>query len=49
MGLKVDVCYIALPFCNNWVDLPVFSAYVKLLQNQTFYTDGDCELSLCPR
>lgn len=50
MGLKVDVCYTAFWFCNNcWVDLPVFIAYIKLLQNQTFYTDGDYELSVCPR
>lgn len=49
MGLKVDICYKALRFCTNCrVDLPVFIAYVKL-QNQVFYTDGDYELSLCPR
>lgn len=39
--------YTALWFCNNCrVNLLVFVAYVKNLQNLTFYTDGDYELSL---
>lgn len=42
--------YTELWFCNNcWVNFLVFVAYVKILQNQTFHTDGDFEFSLCPR
>lgn len=49
MGWKVGICYTALRFCTNCqVDLLIFIAYVKL-QNQVLYTDGDYELSLCPR
>lgn len=50
IALKVYVCYAMVRFCSKcWVDLPVFTAYIKLFQNQTLYTDGGFELSLCPR
>lgn len=47
IALKIYVCYAVVIFCNKcWIDLPVFTAYIKLFQNQTRYTDGGFKLSL---